>query len=103
MIYEVCDNGSPITCDTAIVVINVTPVNDGPIAVKDITTTSEDTPVTIDVTANDTDPDGTINVKSVKVTKKPSKGTVTIDPVTGKITYVPTKNTNGEGRSLGQY
>ncbi len=93
--YEVCDNGSPVICDTAMIVIKVTPVNDGPVAVKDIVITLEDSPVTIDVTSNDTDLDGTIDVTSVKVTKQPKNGTVTVDPTTGKITYTPSSNTNG--------
>jgi uncharacterized repeat protein (TIGR01451 family) len=44
---------------TATVNINVTPVNDPPVANPDTATTPEDTAVTIPVLTNDTDPEGT--------------------------------------------
>jgi hypothetical protein len=50
--YQLCDVDGD--CDTAIVVIGVTPVDDLPVAVNDTTTTSEDTPVSINVCSNDT-------------------------------------------------
>ena len=34
-------------CDTAVVTITVTPVNDKPVAMDDIASTTEDTPVTV--------------------------------------------------------
>jgi hypothetical protein len=43
---------------SALVTVNVANVNDLPIAVDDSVSTLEDTPVTISVLANDTDPDG---------------------------------------------
>ncbi len=42
---------------TATAIIKIVGVNDGPVAVADSVTTNEDTSVTIDVLANDTDPD----------------------------------------------
>ncbi|MBE4481809.1 tandem-95 repeat protein, partial [Vibrio parahaemolyticus] len=44
--------------ESAIVEVNVTPVNDAPVAKDDIATTQEDTAVTIDVLPNDSDVDG---------------------------------------------
>ncbi len=44
--------------DTATVTVTITPVNDPPVAVDDTTVTSRNTPRTIDVLANDRDPDG---------------------------------------------
>src|SRR5439155_993637 len=63
--YKACDNGttgSPPVADpkcsgTATVSITVTPVNDAPVANSDSATTNEDTPVDVNVLANDTDPD----------------------------------------------
>src|SRR2546427_154150 len=63
--YKTCDNGttgSPPVADpkcsgTATVSITVTPVNDAPVANSDSATTNEDTPVDVNVLANDTDPD----------------------------------------------
>ncbi|WP_447470378.1 cadherin-like domain-containing protein, partial [Vibrio harveyi] len=42
--------------DDATVAVTVNPVNDAPVAVDDTVTTDEDTAVTIDVLANDSDP-----------------------------------------------
>ncbi|WP_139128530.1 Ig-like domain-containing protein, partial [Vibrio parahaemolyticus] len=44
--------------ESTTVEVNVTPVNDAPVAKDDIATTQEDTAVTIDVLSNDTDVDG---------------------------------------------
>ncbi len=76
--YEVCDDGMPVLCDTATVTVTVTPVNDPPVANDDTTGTSEDTPVTIDVTANDTDPDGVIDPTTVVVVSAPASGSTSV-------------------------
>src|SRR5678810_287003 len=57
-IYTICD-AQPL-CDTAIVHINVTPVNDAPVANTDNVSTPEDNPKIITVLTNDTDPDNTV-------------------------------------------
>ncbi len=56
--YTVCDNGTPSRCSTGTVNVSITAVNDAPVAADDSASTNEDTPTTIAVTANDTDPDG---------------------------------------------
>ncbi|MCP4120816.1 MAG: tandem-95 repeat protein, partial [Bacteroidetes bacterium] len=76
-------------CDTSIIIITVTPVNDPPVAVDDAATTDEDTPVDIDVTDNDYDIDGPIDETSVTIVTDPENGTVDVDPVTGVVTYTP--------------
>ena len=93
--YVVCDNGMPVLCDTATVTITVDPINDNPVAVDDPTTTDEDMPVVIDVTANDTDIDGNIDPTSVSIVSGPTNGTVKVDPITGEVTYTPNPNFNG--------
>ncbi len=71
--------------DTATITVTVTPVNDAPVAVDDADTTDEDTAITIDVLANDTDVDGdTLTISSVA---DPANGTAEI--VNGKIVYTP--------------
>ncbi|UPT66743.1 MAG: Ig-like domain-containing protein [Sphingobacteriales bacterium JAD_PAG50586_3] len=95
LVYQICDQGMPVLCDTATVVINVTPVNDPPIANPDITSTPEDVPVAINVPVNDTDVDGNLDVTTVTIVDQPSNGTATIDPITGVITYDPNPNFNG--------
>ena len=56
--YRICDNGTPVLCDTATVIFTVNAVNDNPLAVDDVKTTEEDNPMTVDVQTNDTDLDG---------------------------------------------
>ncbi len=93
--YEVCDDGTPVLCDTATVTVTVTPVNDPPVANDDSGSTNEDTPVTVDVVANDTDADGTVDPTSVAIITSPADGSVSVDPVTGEVTYTPDADFNG--------
>ncbi len=79
--------------ESAIVEVNVTPVNDAPVAKDDIATTQEDTAITIDVLPNDTDVDGDkLSIESVSVPKE--QGTVEV--VNGKLVFTPTENFNGD-------
>ncbi|GEM_PF-1406932 len=73
--------------------VNVTPVNDAPVAKDDIATTQEDTVVTIDVLPNDTDVDGDkLSIESASVPKE--QGTVEV--VNGKLVFTPAENFNGD-------
>ena len=45
--------------------------------------------VTIDVIANDSDPDGTIDPTTVEVADDPDNGTALVDDTDGSIMYVP--------------
>jgi large repetitive protein len=76
---------------TAVVTLNVAPVNDPPVATNDAATTNEDTPVRVAVLANDRDADG--DPLTVTAATAPN-GTVTINP-DGTITYTPNANFNG--------
>uniref|UniRef100_UPI001055D10A tandem-95 repeat protein n=1 Tax=Marinomonas flavescens TaxID=2529379 RepID=UPI001055D10A len=58
--------------------------------------TDEDASITIDVLANDTDVDGTIDPTTVVITTQPEHGTVSVDSETGEVTYTPNDNYNGE-------
>jgi VCBS repeat-containing protein len=86
--YTVSDgNGGT---DTATVSITVNSVSDAPVAEDDSATTPEDTAVTIDVLANDTDADGgTMTIESVT---QPANGTVTITGGGSGLTYEPDPN-----------
>ncbi len=66
--YEVADADGDT--DTATVTITVQGANDAPVAVADVAGTDEDTPVAVDVLANDTDPDASdvLTVTSATVT-----------------------------------
>jgi gliding motility-associated-like protein len=101
--YVACKDGQ---CDTTIVIFKVTPINHPPKAFNDTITTNEDTPVTINVTANDIDVDGngTINVKTVDLDTltpgiqdsiKTATGVWKVDTSTGNVTYTPKLNYNG--------
>ncbi len=92
--YEVCDDGSPILCDAAIVTLTITIVNNAPIAVDDIGNGNMDTPVNGDVVANDSDPDGdNLFVTTTPITA-PSNGSVTLN-INGTYTYTPTTGYSG--------
>ena len=86
--YEVCDDGIPVLCDQADLDITVTP-NNPPTANNDATSTSEDTPVTVDVVANDTDSDGTVDATTVAIQSGPSNGTITAVNPDGTVDYTP--------------
>ena len=63
------------TSVAATVTIAVTPVNDPPVAVDDEATTNNNTPVKIDILANDFDVDSDIVTTSVTITANPVHGT----------------------------
>jgi hypothetical protein len=85
-----CDPNNPMLCDTTIVIVMVEPVNDPPLAVDDNATTPEDTPVTIDVLDNDSDPDSPLGTPVV--TDQPDHGSTLVNPGDGSITYTPNTN-----------
>ncbi len=91
--YEVCDDGNPIECDIAIVtivVIDITnPNNNNVLGVPDNYTTEDDTPLTSDLLANDSDPDGDNLIINVIPATSPTNGTLTINP-DGTFQYIPT-------------
>ncbi|MCC3816021.1 tandem-95 repeat protein [Vibrio parahaemolyticus] len=73
--------------------VDVTPVNDAPVAKDDIATAQEDTAVTIDVLPNDSDVDGDkLSIESASVPKE--QGTVEV--VDGKLVFTPAENFNGD-------
>ncbi|EHW0695481.1 tandem-95 repeat protein [Vibrio parahaemolyticus] len=79
--------------ESTTVSVDVTPVNDAPVAKDDIATTQEDTAVTIDVLPNDSDVDGDkLSIESVSVPKE--QGTVEV--VDGKLVFTPAENFNGD-------
>jgi len=68
----------------------VVAANDVPVANDDSASTMEDTPVTVSVLSNDSNPDGhALNIMAI--TTDPSNGDVTVKP-DGTIKYTPDKN-----------
>ncbi|MCL4264506.1 MAG: tandem-95 repeat protein [Anaerolineae bacterium] len=88
--YTVSDGAGGLS--VAAVTITIIPVNDPPLAVHDAATTTEDTAVTIDVLANDSDPDG--DSLTVTAVTSPTNGALTILP-DGRITYTPAAHFHG--------
>jgi len=96
--YEVSNE---IDVATATVTINVaSSSNNPPQAVNDIATTNEDTPININVLANDSDADG--NPLTLSLGTNPTNGTATLNnngtpnnPSDDFITYTPNANFNG--------
>ncbi len=108
--YEVCDTETPQTCHTATVTVTVNPVNDPPAAADDTATVTEDSPIVVNVLADDTDVDDAIDPTSVAFVTPPTGSTLspdgntltvpgegvwTIDAATGEITFTPEANYNG--------
>jgi hypothetical protein len=90
--YEICDDDPEPNCATAVVTIDV---NGRPVAVNDAVGVKSDGSVVIDPLANDHDLDGDLDPASVVVTAPPAHGTVTVDPLTGRVTYVPDPGYSG--------
>ncbi|EKD9042472.1 tandem-95 repeat protein [Vibrio parahaemolyticus] len=83
--------------ESTAVEVNVTPVNDAPVAKDDIATTQEDTAVTIDVLLNDTDVDGDkLSIQSASVPEAQGK----VEIVDGKLVFTPAENFNGHAEII---
>ncbi|MFB6287127.1 MAG: Ig-like domain-containing protein [Candidatus Bipolaricaulia bacterium] len=90
--YTICDPDN--ACDTATVTLEVTAVNDPPVADDDSATTDEDTPVNVDILDGDTDVDGNVDPSTVQIGTPPSHGQVTVNS-DGSVDYVPDPDFNG--------
>ncbi len=86
--YEICDNGTPVLCATAEMVINISPVNDIPVAIVDTIYTFSNTAVQDNILLNDWDVDGDSLATSIIPGAAPSNGSITILP-NGNIDYMP--------------
>ncbi len=96
-------NGGDNVSVTQTFIITVNAINDQPVAVSDSPTTNEDTPLTFNVTGNDTDIDGTIDSGSVDLdqftagiqnTYNTTEGSWSVN-ATGDVTLAPALNFNG--------
>lgn len=87
--YTIDDNnGATSNNGTVTVTINnALPVANGDSSI--VIDTSVNSSVDIDVKANDTDSDGTIDETTVVITTAPANGIALVDAVTGVITYTP--------------
>ena len=102
VVVTICDDGAPLpaTCSTDTIFITITPALP-PIAVNDTLNTLEDTPVSINLTLNDSDPDGFILVQTVDLESQATigiqntftglEGTISVD-ANGLLSYSPALN-----------
>lgn len=97
LIYEVCDTVTPSLCDTSILVFNILPINDKPVANDDPVSTNENTIVSIDILKNDNDSLDNLPLDSLTITfiVPPINGTVAIDTSTKEVIYTPNSNFYG--------
>ena len=89
--YEVADVDGSVA--SALVTVEVAPVNDKPVAEDDIATVTEDGSVVVDVVANDTDPEGALDFASVVVVAVPADGSASV--LGGVLAYAPDDNYYG--------
>ena len=90
--YTITDTDGDVS--TAQVIIDVGGDPEPPVAVADNATTAEDTPVTISILGNDSDPDGTLDPSTVSIVAGPSNGTLVVN-ADGSVDYTPNANYNG--------
>jgi len=87
-------NDGSIDSNVATVTISVTAVNDAPVAVDDYAATPKNTPIIINILANDYDVDSTINPDTVAITTPPTRGG-TVQIVTNGVLFTPKRNWRG--------
>jgi hypothetical protein len=93
--YTVKD-GDGAESSEATVTITVNSVNTAPTANDDSDDTTEGQSTPTDVLANDSDPDGSLAPSTVAVQSGPSDGSVSVDGLTGEITYTPNSGFTGQ-------
>ncbi len=86
--YRICDNGPLVLCDSAWVLIDVWPLNDAPFALNDTASTLKNTPLSVDVLANDFDIDGNLLPSSLSIISAALNGSALID-ASGLVLYSP--------------
>jgi VCBS repeat-containing protein len=90
VLIQACD-ATP-TCATDSLRITITPINDMPVASADYQFGYEDTPITGNVSTNDSDPDG--DLLTYSLLNAPENGNVTLQP-NGQYTYTGYQNFSG--------
>jgi uncharacterized repeat protein (TIGR01451 family)/gliding motility-associated-like protein len=99
-VYEICDNGTPALCDSALVTITVYPgftpaENNPPVANNDVYEGIINVPVIGNVISNDWDPDGNLDPNSVTlIGAPPANGTLVLNP-DGTFSFTPDVNFTG--------
>ena len=92
--YRVVDGDGGVSTAATTFTINVTPVNDAPIAGADAASTAEDTPVTITVLTNDDDGDPELTQTLTVTGASAGHGSITVNG-SNQLVYTPDANFNG--------
>ncbi len=82
-----------LVSDISFSTVDVEDLNGDPVAVDDLITTDLDTPITLDATSNDSDPDG--DTLTITALGTPTNGSATLNP-DGSVTYTPNTGFTGE-------
>ena len=91
LLYSVCDDGMPIQCDTALLVVTI--INQAPVAIADTVSVVSNEEVCIAVIANDLDAEnGELSI-TLDVSKLPKNGIATIQE--NNICYQPNERFSG--------
>nr|WP_223192106.1 Ig-like domain-containing protein [Pseudoalteromonas piscicida] len=85
------EDSEGLRSDPATVTVNITAVNDAPVAVNNTAQLLEDGNIEINVLGNDTDVDSQLNAASVAIVSQPQGGSLQI-LTTGNIVYTPNAN-----------
>jgi hypothetical protein len=85
-VYRVKDNEGAYS-NEANVTLSVTLPNEAPVALNDTFSVWTGVARMLDILANDTDRDGTLDKGSVEILTPPAYGSVTVDDVTGMVEY----------------
>ncbi|WP_010605258.1 Ig-like domain-containing protein [Pseudoalteromonas maricaloris] len=85
------EDSEGLRSDPATVTVNITAVNDAPVAVNNTAQLLEDGNIEINVLGNDTDVDSQLNVASVAIVSQPQGGSLQV-LTTGNIVYTPNAN-----------
>ncbi|GAB5378278.1 MAG: hypothetical protein AcusKO_47400 [Acuticoccus sp.] len=80
--------------DTALTSVTVTPVNDAPVANDDAATTSQNTPVVINLLGNDTDDGDGLSALFISAIGAAANGSI-VDNGNGTVTYTPDPGASG--------
>jgi len=95
------DLGDISNVATVTITVEAPPENEAPVANNDSSTTAYETAVAVDVAANDSDANGTLDLTSVVIVTDATNGTTSINGTTGAVTYTP--NTNFSGGDIFTY
>jgi hypothetical protein len=69
-----------------------------PMVGDDSGATNVNSPIEINLLANDADPDGRLDASSVTIIERPLAGALTVNPQTGACTYTPAPDFEGSDR-----